>query len=235
MVAGIGLTALLHGALIFLVLSKGEAMGCGGGGGDAEASGFEEAETIEAALAFKKVAPKDRQPQKQKKEKYAPVDAPRVSNDPSAIPDDKKPDPKIAPRPDEIDPASILHKNRVQDENLSSTGADELPREGADDGSEWGTERDAKGDPYVGELVGRVKSGWTVPALETGSGLAKGCVRLDGDGKIKARELAKRSSNANLDRSVEEALRTAPDMEAPVPDHLLELLTVKGLCINFNL
>jgi hypothetical protein len=233
---GMSVTVLLHAGLVFVAITRGDALGCGGGG-TAEASDFEEAETIEAALAFKKIAPKDRQPQKQKKEKYAPVDGPKLATDPTTKPEvvPEKDKPKMVPREDEIDPASILRKNREQDESLSSTGAEELPVEGADDGSEWGTERDAKGDPYVGELTGRIKSAWTVPSLEQGSGAAVGCVRLDKAGKIQTRELKDRSKNANLDRSVEEALSGAPDMETPVPDHLVKLLTVKGICINFKL
>jgi hypothetical protein len=232
-VAGVSLTVLLHAALVVVTVTNGESLGCGGGAG-AEASTFEEAEVIEAALAFKKVSPKDKQPQKQKMQKYAPVDAPRLSNDATQLPEDKPEDPKIAPTPEEIDPASVLKKNRAQDEDLSSTGVDELPREGADDGSEWGTERDAKGDPYVGELVGRIKSAWAVPTLETGSGTAVGCVRLSRDGSINDRELKNRSGNANVDRSVEEAMISAPAMEKPVPDELVQLLTVRGICINFK-
>lgn len=231
---GASVTVLLHAALVFLTVAQGEALGCGGGGGADETS-FEQAETIEASLAFKKVSAKDKQPQKQKKQKFAPVDAIKLSNDASQIPEDRKEDPKIVPREDEIDPTSVLQKNRAQDENLSSTGVDELPRDGAEDGSEWGTERDARGEPYVGELKGRIYSAWKVPALETGTGTTVGCVRLDKDGAITDRELKTRSSNANLNRSVEEALREAPAMEEPVPDHLVNLLTVKGICFNFKL
>jgi hypothetical protein len=224
---------VLHASLVLLTVGGGEALGCEGRGG-ALASRFEEAQTIEASLAFKKVSPKDRQPQKQRKQKFAPVDPIKLSTDPSQTPEDRKEQP-LPPREDEIDPAETLNKNRAQDETLSSTGAEELPRDGADDGSEWGTERDARGEPYVGELKGRIHSAWKVPALETGAGKAVGCVRLDRAGTIKDRELKERSKNANLDRSVEEALREAPAMEAPVPDHLVDLLTVKGICFNFKL
>jgi hypothetical protein len=233
---GISMTVLLHAGLIFLMVAKGDAVGCGATGVRGGESSFEQAETIEASLAFKKVSPRDKQPQKQKKEKYAPVDDTiKLSNDPNAIPADKPEEPKIKPRDDEIDPLSVLKKNRAQDENLSSTGVDELPRDGAEDGSQWGTERDARGEPYVGELKGRIYSAWRVPALETGTGKMVGCVRLDKAGKITDRELKERSKNANLNRSVEEALREAPAMDDPVPDHLVNLLTVKGICFNFKL
>lgn len=237
-VAGLSVTVLLHLVLGAIVVSRGEE-GCGGGG--AEASEFEEAETIEAALAMKEVKPKDRQPQKQKKEKYQPVPAPKLATDKAAMPEPPEPEkpkekPRLTPREDEIDPASVLQKHREQDETLSTTGAEEVPTEGAADGSKWGSEREAKGDPYVARLIDEhIKSGWAVPSLEQGSGVAVGCVRLDAEGRIQTRELKERSKNANLDRSVEQALDAATDMDEPVPDHLKNLLTVKGICINFKL
>src|SRR5690606_14992978 len=196
---GLAVTLALHVALVGLMLASGDAHGCGG---RAEASSFEEAETIEAALAFKQVEAKDRQPQKQRKPKAPPVDPLKLARESIEMPDPEPPkeEPPERPKEVEIDPMAVLRKNRVQDEDLSSTGVDELPREGSASGSEWGTERDARGDPYVGELVGRIKSAWAVPALETGAGTAVGCVRLDGGGTIVARELKTRSGNANLDR-----------------------------------
>ena len=61
-----------------------------------------------------------------------------------------------------------------------------------------------------------------------------GCVKLDKDGKIVDRFVKKKSGNANLDRSVELALKQAPDMTGPVPDDLIDLMTVKGICFRFK-
>ena len=231
---GIALTVLLHGALLVVFVARDDG-GCGMGGGNADAAKrFENAETIEAALAFKEVKPQDRQPQKQKKKKYRPDDAPTVHN-PDAEPlPEKTPEHKVKVESHEVDINSILEKNRVQDTDLSSTGVDEVPKEGSASGSEWGTEKDAKGHPYAGELKGRIYAVWQLPSLEQGTGTTEGCVKLDKNGKIVDRHVKKKSGNANLDRSVELALKQAPDMEDPVPDDLLHLVTEIGICFNFS-
>jgi hypothetical protein len=233
---GISVTALLHMGLIAAFMNQDS--GCVGGG-DANAAPdedrFAESKTIEAALAIQEVKPENKQPVKKKKEKYKP-DERGVSRDEERKPEEKKePEHKVPVLPDEVDVDSILKKNRSQDETLSSTGADEVPTEGATKGSIWGTEREAKGHKYVGELKGRIHSEWKVPTLETGGGVTLGCVRLSDDGKIIDHGLKQRSSNANLNRSVSIALKKAPQMEDPVPAELKELLTVKGICFRFSL
>jgi outer membrane biosynthesis protein TonB len=253
-VGGIVVTVLLHAALVGVTISHLDE---GSTAAADPSKDFQEAVAIEASLAFKEVKPQSRQPVKQKKEKYAPPveetpvpaeeppppepEAPKIDTDnvveevepPKGA--KEPPKHKIKPKKDEIDINSTLEKNRQQDEDLSSTGVDEVPKEGSADGSEWGTERDARGDPYAGELRGRIQSVWNVPAVETGAGVAQGCVRLDEDGKIVDRAVRKKSGNANLDRSVELALKQAPDMEEPVPEHLIDLITVKGICFRFTL
>jgi len=233
--SGLAATLLLHLFVAGLVVSKNDdGAGCSGGG-NAEATDFGQAETIEASLAFKEVKPKNKQPQKKKKKKFKPKVEDGASKEEKLKPEDKKKDENLRPDEDEVDFASILEKNRKQDEDLSDSGSDEIPVEGSASGSEWGTEKQAKGDPYVGELKGRIYSVWKVPALETGVGQALGCVRLNEEGEVVDRELKKRSKNSNLDRSVEVALKNAPPMESPVPDKLKTLLTVNGICFKFVL
>jgi hypothetical protein len=236
-VIGVGLTVLLHlGLAAAAIMTQDE---CGWGGvAEADDDGkFKNARVIEAGLARKAVEPKNKQPQKQKKQTFKPPDAVKIATEnavPAPEPDKKS---KVRVEPDEIDPLSVLDKNRPQDPDLGKHGSDEVPVEGAADGSEWGTEKQAKGDPYVGELKGRIHSVWQVPSLETGAGKVQGCVRLDENGKIVDREVRRKSSNANLNRSVHLALKNAPDMDDPVPDRagLKELLTVSGVCFEFNL
>lgn len=234
-VSGLAFTVLLHILVGGLIVAKGGTSGCGGD----DASGstdFAQAETIEASLAFKEVKPKNKQPQKKKKDKFRPKAEDGASRKDKLKNKPEKPKKETLPvEDDEIDINSILDKNRKQDDDLSDTGSDETPVEGSPTGSEWGTEKEARGDPYVGELKGRVYSAWKVPALETGNGKAIGCVRLDKEGVIVDRELKKRSKNTNLDRSVEVALKDAPAMDTPVPEALVNLLTVKGICFNFAL
>jgi hypothetical protein len=234
-VAGLSLTFLLHAAVVALLVSRGDEAGCASGGDDAGAAArFENSQTIEASLAFKAVDPADRQPQKEKKKKYAADDNAPVIADSDAGPRPEAPEHDVKVTPDEIDIASILKKNKMQNPDLSSTGADEIPKEGSAGGSEWGTEKDARGHPYAGELKGRIHSAWELPALEQGTGEAEGCVKLDKNGKIVDRFMKKKSGNANLDRSVEVALKQAPDMTEPVPDDLVDLMTSKGICFRFK-
>ena len=232
--SGIAATLLLHLFVAGLVVVKNDGSGCGGGS-SAEATAFGKAETIEASLAFKEVKPKNKQPQKKKKKKFKPQVEDGASKVEEHEPEDEKKDLTLRPEEHEIDFDAVLAKNAKQDEDLSDTGSDEVPVEGSAAGSEWGTERQAKGDPYVGELKGRIYSVWKVPALETGVGVALGCVRLNEEGEVLDRELKKRSKNSNLDRSVEVALKNAPNMESPVPDTLKTLLTVNGICFKFVL
>lgn len=187
---------------------------------------------IEASLAFKSKDKKSRQPQKKKAPPPVKPTENLVTRDADAKPaePDKKPDPK------EVDVEAVLDKHRNVDlsEDGGETG-EEVPQLGSPDGSEWGTATEAKGDPYVGEIHGRIKKVWAIPTLETQTGEALGCVRLSPDGKIADRTLWKKSGIANLDRSVNEALRAASDMEEPVPAHLIFLLTKKGICFRFKL
>lgn len=230
--AGVSGTVLLHLGFIGLLLAR---YGWGGGEAEARSDRFKNAETIEAALAYKKVEKKSRQPQKKKKKKFKPKSENKISRDAEKDPVEKKDDESLPPKPDEVDVDSVLKKNRTQDPDLSSTGAEELPQEGSESGSEWGTEKEAFGDPYVGELKGRIYKAWEVPSLETGAGNALGCVKLDEDGTILEREVVKKSSNANLNRSVYLALKESTDMDKPVPEHLKTLLTERGICFKFVL
>jgi len=195
-------------------------------------SDLDNAQVIEASLAFKSDKPKTRQPQKKKKVMAPPPeDSGRVTD-----PNSKPVETKKQPPPDMIDPEAIMNKNRsidLDDEGSEEGGEEQV--EGSADGSEWGTAAEAKGDPYVGELFGRIHKVWKIPTLETQTGEALGCVRLDKEGKITDRKVWQKSGIANLDRSVDEALKNATDMEEPVPPHLINLLTRKGICFRFKL
>ena len=202
---------------------------------------------IEAGLAIKKkskAGKKSKLPQKDVTQKVKPPDAPGIATNPDVVPDPDKPrkdKPDYVP-PELRDPSSVFDKYRnkptVGDPTtVGAGGGDDENREGKDDGSEWGTLAEAKGDPYVGELVGRLKQNWIVPTLVTDEGLvAQGCVRLDETGKIVDREVPAeyKSRDRTFNRAVELALKESSDMDKPVPAHLEDLLTVKGICVKFT-
>ena len=228
---GISVTLVLH-----LGVVGGITWG-GWGGGGSDGPILVEREVIEAGLAFKKPKrKKKRQPQKKKNPKVKPVDPVGVSRDADKQPVAKK-DERKPPPPDFVDPSATFKKFKDIDidEEPNDEGEDpDEPDEGSDEGSEWGTMADAKGDPYVGELAGRIQKAWKRPTLDTGKGVVFGCVTLNEKGRITDRVLDKKSKNSTLNRSVQEALRNATNMDEPVPEHLKKLLTVKGICFRFT-
>ncbi|HET6613169.1 MAG TPA: TonB C-terminal domain-containing protein [Kofleriaceae bacterium] len=227
-VLGFCTTALVHAAVITLFFMIGQKMGCSLG-----SSGFDlkNARYVEAALAKKGPEKEERQPQKRRRRKVKPPDVPSADRDENKQPQ-KKPE-KKKPKPKDIDWMSQLEDNRKLADDLPEHGTD-LPDLGNVNGSEWGTEDDARGDPYVGELKGRIFKAWQLPTLVAKDFEAVGCVRLDSKGKIKVHELLEPSKNAKVDQSVKQALKNATPMEEPVPAHLVKLLTEQGICFKFH-
>jgi len=229
--AGIIATVVVH-------LGVGLAINAAGGDDDSERPNLAARQVIEAGLAYKKTTQKKkRQPQKKKNPKVKPKETVGVSRDADKEPAPKKKDDRKPPPPDFVDPSATLDKfrNIDIDEEPTDVGIDpDEEDDGSDEGSEWGTMADAKGDPYVGELAGRIQKAWRRPTLDTGKGEVFGCVTLSAKGRIVDRQLDQKSKNSTLNRSVEEALRNATQMDKPVPKHLKELLTVKGICFRFT-
>lgn len=200
---------------------------------------------IEAGLAFKKKERRGRRsrlPQKEQAPKVKPQDV-SVTRDATAKPETR--DKKERAPADKLDPESVFDKYRnvetVGDSaNVGSGGGDDVDQEGSDLGSEWGTLDQAKGDPYVGELVGRMTQNppITVPSVvPRGEGLETyGCVRLAPDGSIVGRVVPDEHKSANrvFNRAVEERLKITTDMDRPVPAHLKELLIEKGICVPYR-
>ncbi len=104
-------------------------------------------------------------------------------------------------------------------------------------GSEFGTLEDDKGDPYVGELIGRMTTDFGVQSMVTTKGLETwGCVRIDGSGHIIDRSIdpEHKSRSYPFNSAVEERLRIATDMDKPVPAHLKKMLIGKFVCATFR-
>jgi outer membrane biosynthesis protein TonB len=198
----------------------------------------EKREHIQAGLAIKSKSAKGRktkQPQRETERKVSPTDV-AVSRDEKPVdPKDKKEKDPL----DEVAPESVFDKHRQgatgpAEPTSAAPGGDDETKVGRDDGSDWGTQADTVGDPYVGELNGRLHEHWEVPSTVTDTALeAAACVRLSPDGKIADFRIEK-SGNATFDAAVERAVKQASDMEAPVPDHLSGGLTKEGLCFAFK-
>jgi hypothetical protein len=204
----------------------------------------EKVTTIEAGLAIKKKSAsgkKSKLPQKDVAAKVKPPDAPGVAMDPNATPSStKKKDNEYIP-PDKQDPNSVFDKFRNVDTGeagaIAEAGGDNENVQGAEDGSEFGILDKAKGDPYVGELIGRVMKDFTVPSVVTEEGLETwGCVRLKEDGKIDEWKIDPdhKSKSHAFNSAVEDKLKNTTDMEQPVPDHLKSLLVEQFACVRFK-
>ena len=203
---------------------------------------------IEAGLAVKSKSSKGRktkQPQKDVERKVSPTDV-AVSKDDQQKPDDpnKKKDP---PKDQEVDPESVFAKHRAgaegtptDDPAAETPGTDEEDKVGQVDGSEFGRLEKAKGDPYVGELVGRMTVN---PELEVPSTVPEGtdlvtygCIKLAPDGKIANVQLDpdSKSSNAAFNSAVLRRLKQTTDMEQPVPENLRDMLVEKWACVPYR-
>jgi hypothetical protein len=189
-------------------------------------------QAIEAGLAFKKkstAAPKSKLPQKEPPPKVKQPDAPKVASNPDVVPT-----PKEKKRPEEVEKAeNIFDKYR----QLDSKAQEEVEQEGSDDGSEYGTLEQAKGDPYVGELIGRMITDFTVPSVVSDPSLVTwGCVKLDAEGKIMDRALdpEHKSNSHAFNSAVEARLKRTTDMEQPVPNYLKAMLVGKFVCATYS-
>jgi hypothetical protein len=205
----------------------------------------DEAMVIEAGLAFKSKSTggkKSKLAQKDLAPKVKPPDTPGIARDPNTPPPDKKPEEKTdkpPPPPDKVDPKSVFDKYRDKESGTTATGEnkDDETKAGQADGSEFGTLERAKGDPYVGELIGRMTADFTIPSVVTDEGLVTwGCVKLDADGKILERKIdpENKSRNHAFNSAVSERLKQTTDMESAVPGHLVGMLVGKFVCATYR-
>ena len=184
---------------------------------------------IEAALAYKKSDP-PKQPQKDRRPKPTVETPVGVSHDDTKAPVDR-PDAGPTPETDVAKKAAEFLKSHQDEEE-----GDEVPKPGGDfNGSARGFVEVGKGDPYFQELAADFVEAWEVPTLERGSGAAEGCLRLDATGRVIDTKF-KASGNANIDRSVQLAIREIKKMrdkgDKPVPANLLQEATEKWICFN---
>lgn len=202
---------------------------------------------IEAGLARRAEVASGRRsslPSKDLSPKVRPPSARGVATDPDQVTDGERKDDPYVP-PDMQDPNSAYEAMKRKYGSVdtgeragSGEGSGEDNVAGDPDGSEFGTLDVQTGDPYLGELIGRMTVDFTVPGtVPAGQGLETwGCVRLEADGRVADRKLdpEHKSRSYAFNSAVEDRLRKATDMDRRVPDHLKKVLVEQFACVPFR-
>jgi hypothetical protein len=200
---------------------------------------------IQAGLAIKAKSTsgrKSKQPQKDVATRDRPSDV-AVTRDDSAPPDKKDPKKKD----EEIDPEAAMAKARKlgqtsedppPDTSSEQPGGDDENQKGRTDGHEFGLLDSNEGDPYLGELAGRMQEHYEVPTnVPEGTGLtAWGCVSLNPDGTVRDAKVdpEHRSANATFNSAVLRTVKQTSNMPSAVPKHLKEQLVEGYQCVEFK-
>lgn len=223
-------------AIVIVGLGGGLYAAEAAGGDDDRGPDLDDMEAIEASLAYRKAEPK-KQPQKKRKAPPPPKDAEKISRDADKDPVEPKKDEPVTKPPDDLEDLYKQMQEKRQNDEDAEYGKPTEPDQGAFDGSEYGFAEETKGDPYFQKLVADLVAGWTYPKLLDEHGDPVGCMRLEKDGTVSDTLFKQKSGNAELDDSVERALKAVVKLRkeepAPVPSHLLKH-TTRWICFKFT-
>ena len=223
------------------VAAMGTVLALLGGGVAARASWIEvpkdkgpdlgKLDAIEVSVA--RPAAPARQPQKRHREKVHQADK-GVAHDDKQPPDHKKPKDKPQQKPDDDQDGPVTHIDD-SDEPVGMPTHDM----GAFNPNKFGNAAVDTGTPYMRDVVSGILSHWSYPKILQGQGTPVMCVHLDPSGKVVDTKFKTRSGDAELDDSVERAIKAfQADREKtpkPVTDSR-DLATITGwICLKFDL
>jgi len=104
-------------------------------------------------------------------------------------------------------------------------------------GSRAGTATEAKGDPYILELIDKIGSAWTVPTTIREDQLkdlsADVCLTIDISGALTKFDFVRKSGNSQFDSSLEATLGTMKALSPP-PDRFRSAAARGRLCPTFQ-
>jgi TonB family protein len=147
----------------------------------------------------------------------------KVAKDMNALPhiEEKK-------EPKDVDPLKKTHAEQFKEMKDDTEGV-QPSNEGSLTGSRAGTANEAKGDPYILQLVDQIGSAWTVPTTLSDTQLAKltavACLTISESGALTTYKIVQPSGNSQFDSSLDAALSTVKKLPAP-PDR--DLATPSG-------
>lgn len=137
----------------------------------------------------------------------------------------------------EVDPLKKTHAELFKD--LKDTDQPEAVEEtgGSLQGSHAGTASEAKGDPYILQLIDQIGSAWSVPTTirddELKSLSADVCLTIDASGALTGFTFMRKSGNGQFDSSLDATLGTIKSLPAP-PDRFARAAANGKLCPTFQ-
>jgi hypothetical protein len=176
-------------------------------------------------------------PHKEGHVKDKPADI-KIAKDLTALPhlEEKK-------KPDEVDPLKKTHAELFKNLNDDREGV--TTNEGSLSGSKAGTAAEAKGDPYILQIVSAIGTAWSVPNTISDAQLANlsadVCLTIGDSGALGSSRIVTGSGNSQFDSSLQAALGTIKQLPPPpdrdiqgMPGRNLRRLAVTGkLCPTF--
>lgn len=147
----------------------------------------------------------------------------KVAKDMNALPhiEDKK-------EPKDVDPLKKTHAEQFKNLQDDTEGV-QPSNEGSLTGSRAGTATEAKGDPYILQLVDQIGTAWTVPTTikdaELANLTADACLTISESGALTSYKIVRKSGNSQFDSSLDAALSTIKKLPPP-PDR--DIATPRG-------
>jgi|KBSMisStaDraftv2_1062788.scaffolds.fasta_scaffold586499_2 TonB family protein len=143
----------------------------------------------------------------------------KVAKDLNALPHLEKKD-----EPKDVDPLKKTHAEQFKNLQDPNEGV-EPSNVGSLTGSRAGTASEAKGDPYILQLVDQIGSAWSVPTTLTDAQLSKltavACLTISESGALSSYKIVQPSGNSQFDSSLDAALSTTKKLPPP-PDRDLQ-------------
>jgi TonB C terminal len=158
----------------------------------------------------------------------------KIATSDKALPhlDDKKKD-----EPQKDDPLAKINAQMRSRFKPDEPEGFEQAGEGSPTGSKSGTATEARGDPYIQEIMAAVGDSWQIPTTikesELASLKATVCLTIDRAGKLTHFEFRQHSTSSQFDSSLEAALGTLKKLSPP-PDRFAAAAGAGLLCPNFS-
>jgi TonB C terminal len=136
-----------------------------------------------------------------------------------------------------VDPLKKTHAEEFKDLVDQDKPEAVVEEGGSLKGSRAGTADEAKGDPYILDLIDKIGSAWQTPTTLRDEQLkdlsADVCLTIDADGAIKGYSFVRKSGNSQFDSSLEATLGTLKNVSPP-PDRWRDRAARGRLCPSFQ-